>query len=141
MSELPEVATLIIENKKGDILAYLRDDKADIPFPAHWDLFGGHVEEGETPEQALVRELKEELNLDITDYIFFRKYECLQGDVRPNIKYVYYCVIDIPILSLTLMEGKELGFFKPEEIENVKFANILKEIVLDYLSYRKKEEN
>jgi 8-oxo-dGTP diphosphatase len=34
------------------LIIYLRDDKPDIPFPNHWDLIGGHVEEGETPEQA-----------------------------------------------------------------------------------------
>jgi 8-oxo-dGTP pyrophosphatase MutT (NUDIX family) len=30
-----------------------------------WDLPGGHVEQGEFPERALVRELREELGIDI----------------------------------------------------------------------------
>ena len=42
--------------QKGVVL-----DKLSIPFPNHWDLFGGHVEVGETPEEALRRELQEEI--------------------------------------------------------------------------------
>lgn len=33
-------------------------------YPDCWDLVGGHVERGETPEQAVVRECREELGVD-----------------------------------------------------------------------------
>ena len=36
-------------------------------FPNVWDLPGGHVEHGETPGSALVRELKEELGITIAE--------------------------------------------------------------------------
>ena len=58
---MKKIAAIIFENNEDEILLYLRDNKPTIPFPNHWDLFGGYVEEGETPEQALVREVKEEL--------------------------------------------------------------------------------
>jgi 8-oxo-dGTP diphosphatase len=131
---MKEIAAIILENDEGKFLLYLRDNKPDIPFPGYWDLIGGHIEEGETPEEALVREVKEELDLDLKEYTFYRKYECLTGDAYENIKYIYYGKINLPIEKVTLLEGVRPQYFSKEEIPNVKFANILKKIVLDYIS-------
>ena len=130
---MKKIAAIILENDKGEILLYLRDNKPGIPFPMHWDLFGGHLEEGETPEEALVREVKEELNFDLRDYEFFKKYECYEGDAYPNIKYIYHGKFNLPLEEITLLEGEYPRYFSREEIPDVKFANILKDIVLDYL--------
>ncbi|MBF9234329.1 NUDIX hydrolase [Microvirga alba] len=37
-------------------------------YPHCWDMFGGHFEVGETPEQALVREFQEELGTTVTRF-------------------------------------------------------------------------
>lgn len=131
---MKQIAAIILENDKGEILLYLRDNKPDIPFPNHWDLIGGHVEEGETPEEALLREVKEELDIDLTDYTFYKKYECLTGDAYENIKYIYSGKINLPIEEVTLLEGVRPQYFSKAEIPNVLFANILKSIVMDYIS-------
>ena len=131
---MKQIAAIILENDKGEILLYLRDNKPDIPFPNYWDLIGGHVEEGETPEEALVREVKEELDIDLTDYTFYKKYECLTGDAYENIKYIYSGKINLPIEEVTLLEGVRPQYFSKSEIPNVRFANILKSIVMDYIS-------
>jgi len=132
---MKEIAAIILENNKGEFLLALRDNKSWIPFPNHWDLIGGHVEEGETPEEALVREYKEELDLDLKEYSFFRKYECLTGDAYENIKYIYYGKLNIPIEEVTLLEGERPQYFSRKEIPDLKFANIIKSIVLDYIKY------
>lgn len=132
---MKKIAAIILENEKREFLLALRDNKPGIPFPDHWDLIGGHVEEGETPEEALIREVKEELNIDIKDYSFFRAYECLTGDAYENIKYIYTGKINIPIEEVTLLEGERPQYFSREEIPDVKFANIIKSIVMDYISY------
>ena len=131
---MKQIAAIILENDKGEFLLYLRDNKSDIPFPNHWDLIGGHVEEGETPEQTLVREVKEELDIDLKDYSFYKKYECLTGDAYENIKYIYSGIINLPIEEVTLLEGVRPQYFSRAEIPYVKFANILKSIVMDYIS-------
>lgn len=128
------IAAIILENDKGEFLLYLRDNKPEIPFPDHWDLIGGHVEEGETPEEALVREVREELDIDLREYVFYKKYECLTGDAYENIKYIYYGRINLPIEEITLLEGVYPKYFTREEIPYVKFANILKSIVMDYIA-------
>jgi 8-oxo-dGTP diphosphatase len=131
---MKEIAAIILENDTGEFLLALRDNKPGIPFPNHWDLIGGHVEDGETPEQALIREVKEELNIDLKDYKFFKKYECLTGDAYENIKYIYTGKINLPIEKITLLEGERAQFFSREEIPDVKFANIIKSIVMDYIN-------
>ena len=132
---MKKIAAIIFENDKGEFLLYLRDNKPEIPFPDYWDLIGGHVEEGETPEDALVREVKEELDIDLKEYSFFKIYECLTGDAYENIKYIYTGKINIPIEEITLLEGVRPQYFSREEIPNVKFANILKSIVMDYINH------
>jgi 8-oxo-dGTP diphosphatase len=128
-----KIAAIILENDKGEFFLALRDNKPGIPYPNHWDLIGGHVEEGETPEEALIREYKEELNLDLKEYKFYKKYECLTGDAYENIKYIYTGKINIPIDEITLLEGERPQYFSREEIPDVKFANIIKSIVMDYI--------
>ncbi|WP_373945364.1 NUDIX hydrolase [Paracoccus marcusii] len=51
----------------GDrLLTCLRDDRPDIPFPAHWDLPGGGREGQEAPVQCALRELDEEFGLHLS---------------------------------------------------------------------------
>ncbi len=130
---MKQIAQIILENDDGEFLLYFRDGKPGIPFPHHWDLIGGHVEAGETPEEALIREVREEIDLELKDYSFFREYECLEGDAYPNIKYIYHGKINLPVRESTLLEGERLQYFTREEIPDVKFANILKRIMLDYI--------
>jgi 8-oxo-dGTP diphosphatase len=49
---------------RGDeVLTYLRDDFAHLPFPGYWDLPGGGREGEETAEACVLRELEEEFGL------------------------------------------------------------------------------
>lgn len=136
---MKKVATIILKDKSGNILMYLRDNKPTIPFPDHWDLFGGHIEEGESPEEALKREIKEELGIELNNYKFFKEYKCLTGDITPNIKYIYFAKLLEPISKVT-REGQKMQFFSTSEIPSLKIANILKDIILDYLESRRKNK-
>lgn len=131
---MKKIAAIILENDKGEFLLYLRDNKPGIPFPDHWDLIGGHVEAGETPEKALVREFKEELDLDLKEFTFYKKFVCRTGDAYENIKYIYSGKINLPVDKITLLEGVRPQYFSKTEIPYVKFANILKSIVMEYIS-------
>ena len=57
------VACAIIENDRGEILATRRPpDKA---LAGKWEFPGGKLRDGETPQDALVREIREELGVTI----------------------------------------------------------------------------
>lgn len=51
-----------IQNEVGDLLICVRGKE---PAKGTWDLPGGFVDENETAEEAIERELKEELNADV----------------------------------------------------------------------------
>jgi 8-oxo-dGTP diphosphatase len=59
--EMLEVVAGIIE-REGRVLICRR--KAEQSHPLKWEFPGGKVERGETPPQALARELREELDLE-----------------------------------------------------------------------------
>jgi 8-oxo-dGTP pyrophosphatase MutT (NUDIX family) len=56
-----EAAAALIVTPDGRYLMQHRDDKPGIFFPGWWGCFGGALEPGETPEEAIRRELAEEL--------------------------------------------------------------------------------
>ena len=57
----------LIVNQDGDILLQRRSKDKKL-WPNKWDVtIGGHINAGEFGRQALIRECKEELGIDITD--------------------------------------------------------------------------
>ena len=64
-SLIPRNAVACILTLNNEYVVQLRDDKPNIFFPSFWSLFGGEIEKNENPENALTREIYEEINLRI----------------------------------------------------------------------------
>lgn len=79
-------SALIFSNKK--ILLFLRDNSSTIPYPNCWSLPGGQMEDGETPDETIQRELIEEVS-------YVPKKLQLLGYTQnsSNIVYVYYATV------------------------------------------------
>jgi 8-oxo-dGTP diphosphatase len=110
-------AGVILFNRKGEILLLLRDNIPTIGHPDHWNIVGGVIEEGETPEEAALREAEEEIGVRPAGVSLFRLYSI--GDRRhaePVPYYVYWSRLDKGLAELTLGEGQDMRFFPPEEL-------------------------
>jgi 8-oxo-dGTP diphosphatase len=99
-------AALIIE--RGKILVTQRREKS--PQGLLWEFPGGKVKEGEEPREALRRELKEELDVEVKVGMIF--------DV------VFYPYPDYPILLLVYRCQIEKGSLKPIGCHDLRWVNL-----------------
>ncbi len=83
-------AILVLED--GRYVVQLRDNNPLIWFPKHWGCFGGGIDQGETAEEALIRELMEELGFSPASLKYFTKIDFDLG----------FC--GLPILNRTFFE-------------------------------------
>ena len=109
--------SIIFINDKDQILLFLRDDIPEIPFPNMWDVPGGHLEPGETPEKCIVREMWEEMDLQLEDFKLFSVQE-----FDDRIEYTFWKKKNLDISQITLHEGQRLAWFSKEEVEKTELA-------------------
>ena len=120
---LHPVVHLHVFNARGEVYLQKRPEWKDIQ-PGKWDTaVGGHIDEGETPEQALIREVREELG--ITDFVSERvgKY-VFESRRERELVYVNRTTYDGPIQpSDTELDGGR--FWTLDEIRSAIGNNIL----------------
>lgn len=106
-----ELAGAILLDKDNKILLMHRNTKDK----KEWELPGGKLEENELPEQAVVRELKEELNIEVQPikYIGFKEFE----DNGIILKYHWYqCKIENGTPELMEEKFDDIKYFSNNEL-------------------------
>ena len=107
-----EVVAAII--KKDDKVFATQRGYGD--FKDGWEFPGGKIEPGETPEEALVREIKEELDADIKvgDFVTTVEYD------YPNFHLTMHCFIcELISNDITLLEHEAAKWLTKDQLDEV----------------------
>ena len=98
----------------GKVLMQLRDFDSRIRHPGTWSYFSGSIKIGEKPEQAVRRELLEEIGYVAGEITELGR--LLIAEMNNLVSYTYCCTLDRPLDQLRLNEGVEMTLVSPEEI-------------------------
>ena len=109
-----EGVSAILINPQGQVLLQQRDNNPAIRYPGHWSLFGGTIENGESPETAVAREVKEEIDFDMVNFGLFREF--VQNNKR---EFAFAGELSASLDELTLSEGQGMNFFYPSQLKEV----------------------
>ncbi|MCR4676701.1 MAG: (deoxy)nucleoside triphosphate pyrophosphohydrolase [Sphaerochaetaceae bacterium] len=115
MKHVDVVGAAIVRN--GRLFAAKRPDKGEVGLK--WEFPGGKIEEGESPEEALVREIREELSTDIEVEKFIAEVSYTYTTFHLSMK-VYLCRLTggEPVQS----EHVDSRWLKKEEVYSVEWA-------------------
>ena len=131
-----------IENDNKELLVQKRNPNKKT-FPNLWAIsVAGHVDSGETSKEAAIRELKEEVNLDVKEeeleYLFTIKRVQPNGDTELHVfddVYLLHKNIDIEKTKLQVEELTDIKYVYYQYLEN-----IFKEGDKDYVPYSEEHE-
>jgi 8-oxo-dGTP diphosphatase len=113
--EKKQFASLILYDEAKRILLQHRTDDAPT-LPGHWAFFGGQIEQGETPEQAVKREALEELGYALSNPRFWTAQQFIHQECT-YIQHLFLEKYDGRVLVLG--EGQGMGWFLAAETKDL----------------------
>jgi mutator protein MutT len=121
-----------------DVHVFLQKRSANTKIlPGYFAFFGGGIEEGESPEAAVVREVKEELDIDISNYSHFAHYEFFR-----HIMDVYIMPVEKNFeQTVNVKEGDYGTFFTEDKVSKEEKMITADKVVLENFFKKIKDEN
>jgi 8-oxo-dGTP diphosphatase len=108
-----KTATAIIPFPENKILLIKRNT---VPFVGYWALPGGRMDPGETVEQTIVRECKEETGLDVI--VTCKVGEYIESGIKDDVEYEYFPTC----FAVTVVKGKIKR--QESEIQDIELFNL-----------------
>jgi nucleoside triphosphatase len=130
----PTVGALIVNDKKQILLTKSHKWKNRFTIP------GGHVELGETTEEALKREIKEEVGLDIKPIRFLLMQEVIYSEEFYKPKHFifldYLCEAETTDVKLNKNEIQEFIWVNPRKALGMNVDTFTKRTIRKYLEIK-----
>lgn len=116
MKTIEVVAGVIVDESPDGSKKFLATQRGYGDFKGGWEFPGGKTEPGETPEQALARELKEELTIDVEvgDFITIVEHDYPGRHITMH---CYFCRVIGG--ALTLLEHESARWLTKQELRSV----------------------
>lgn len=121
--------SIIISNSENRVLI-ARRSKSKKKFPLMWETVGGALEDSETPDECIRREVMEELNCTINDLKLFKVY-IIDEDNR------YVLVVYTGKLNGQVQQNSEIeqvSWIDMTELDKFDFCDNELEKLLDYFN-------
>ena len=112
----------VLLHKGRDVLLQRRT--LDAPGgPGMWTMFGGEIEDGESPERAAVREMQEELGIELQeqDLEMIGRFGGSE-DHRIGIVHFFAAPLTVELSELRLGEGAGFSLYRIEELDQLNMA-------------------
>lgn len=122
MSTFGVATKAIIKNSEGKYLILLKSSKEDIN-PNTYDIPGGRMSFGEKPEEAVVREVKEETGLNVKPQKVFEVWTFTKEDFQ-LVGINFLCELTDGDITLS-EEHDEANWYSKSEITTDKFPEWL----------------
>jgi 8-oxo-dGTP diphosphatase len=124
-----KVTCAIIRNEENDVLVVQRGEKSDHPFK--WEFPGGKLKDNETEEESVIREIREELAIDI---VILRKTHPVEYDygIKEILLIPFVCdtLDELPLLS----EHVAFMWVNPGKLRSIDFSEADIIVAENYLS-------
>ena len=117
------IGVFAIVPRNGEILLIKRGVE---PHKGHWCPPGGIIDEGETPEEAVVRETKEETGLDVS---VVKKLKEVTGPVTGGKHGVYLCTFDGGRLTSAPPETIDVRWVHHDDLSNYIIPSFMMELL------------